>query len=72
MIYFRRLIRFNYAGNVFDAKFVTELPKAVFKKPKLSGYSSSCTGKRNDKSYRPVFGKRKSSYEQLDLIGNAA
>ncbi|KAL1820280.1 hypothetical protein ACET3Z_015149 [Daucus carota] len=56
------------SGNVFDGKFVTELPKAVFKKPKLSGYSSSCTGKRNDKSYRPIFGKRKSSYEQLDSI----
>ncbi|KAK1361559.1 MRN complex-interacting protein [Heracleum sosnowskyi] len=55
-------------GNVFDEKFVTELPKAVFKKPKLSDYSSSSAGKRNDNSYRPVFGKRSSSYKQLNSL----
>lgn len=53
-------------GNVFDEKFVTELPKAVFKKPKLTDYSSSSTGKRNDNSYRPAFGKRSSLYKQLN------
>ncbi|XP_074369494.1 uncharacterized protein LOC141710897 isoform X2 [Apium graveolens] len=54
-------------GNVFDEKFVTKLPEAVFKKPKLSDYSSSSAGKRNNNSYMPDFGKR-SSYKQLNSL----
>lgn len=72
LIDFMRLLKFSCAGNVFDDKFVTELPKAVFKKPKLSDYSSSSTGKRNDNSYRPVFEKRSSSYKQLNSLGNGS
>lgn len=72
MIDFMLLMKFFCAANVFDEKFVTELPEAVFKKPKLSDYLSSSTGKRNDNSYRPAFGKRSSSYKQLNSLGNGS
>ena len=37
---------------------MTELPKAVFKRPKLDAYSSDLGGEGGGKGFRPVFSKR--------------
>ncbi|KAK3018095.1 hypothetical protein RJ639_004780 [Escallonia herrerae] len=46
------------AFDVLEAQFVTELPTAVFKKPKLRGYSAGSDTEEGGKHFRPVFGKR--------------
>ncbi|KAK2976242.1 hypothetical protein RJ640_021953 [Escallonia rubra] len=44
--------------DVLEAHFVTELPTAVFKKPKLRGYSAGSDTEEGGKHFRPVFGRR--------------
>ncbi|KAL6962566.1 hypothetical protein U1Q18_051960 [Sarracenia purpurea var. burkii] len=43
---------------VFEEKIVTELPKALFKRPKLNTYSSGLGTEDGEKGFKPVFPKR--------------
>ncbi|XP_059630291.1 uncharacterized protein LOC132273336 [Cornus florida] len=48
-------------GEVFEQKFVTELPKALFKRPKLNKYSTGIDAKDGEELFKPVFSKRSSN-----------
>lgn len=46
----------------FEPMIVTEMPKALFKKPKLKNYSTDGSGfKDGEKLLKPVFAKRQST-----------
>ncbi|XP_028061061.1 uncharacterized protein LOC114264573 isoform X1 [Camellia sinensis] len=47
--------------DVFEPKIVTELPKALFKKPKLNTNSSGLGTENGEKGFRAVFSKRNSN-----------
>ncbi|XP_057468731.1 uncharacterized protein LOC130757937 [Actinidia eriantha] len=48
----------------FEPRIVTELPKAVFKRPKLDAYSSDLGEEGGGKGFKPVFSKRNLNKEK--------
>ncbi|XP_052202809.1 uncharacterized protein LOC127808341 [Diospyros lotus] len=53
--------------DVLEHKIVTESPKALFKQPKLSAYSSGLGTEDGDKGFKPVFSKRNSNRPVVSL-----
>ncbi|CAA2934707.1 Hypothetical predicted protein [Olea europaea subsp. europaea] len=52
----------------FEPMIVTEMPKALFKKPKLKNYSTDGSGfKDGEKLLKPVFAKRQSTANSRDV-----
>ncbi|CAI9778001.1 unnamed protein product [Fraxinus pennsylvanica] len=52
----------------FEPMIVTEMPKALFKKPKLRNYSTGGSGfKDGEKLFEPVFAKRQSTAHSRDV-----
>lgn len=54
----------------FEPKIVTELPEAIFKKPKLSVSARRLNNKNDVKLLRPVFSRRTSSKSQEEQPRN--
>jgi hypothetical protein len=56
------------SGDEYDKNFVTEYPRAMFKKPKLKSGSSRSITKDGEKFYRPMFSQRSVS-KHIDSPG---
>ncbi|KAJ7973990.1 UPF0544 protein C5orf45-like [Quillaja saponaria] len=57
-------------GDEFEPKVVTELPRNMFKKPKLDKYSSGFDTGESDKLYKPVFSRRKTNTDIISQVKN--